>query len=44
VLDIARFYGMASEDRRVELRDLRRAILRESDSIAAQLLRANGIE
>jgi hypothetical protein len=44
VLDIARFYGMASENRRVELRDLRRAILRESDSIAAQLLRANGIE
>jgi len=37
-LDVARFYGLASEDRRVELRDLRRGIL-ASDSLAARLLK-----
>jgi len=39
VLDVAKFYGLASEDRRVELRDLRRSIL-ASDSLAARLLRS----
>jgi hypothetical protein len=39
VYDVARFYGMASEDRRVELKDLRRAILAQKDSLAARLLR-----
>jgi hypothetical protein len=43
VFDVARFYGMASEDRRVELRDLRRAILAQKDSLAARLLRSYGI-
>ena len=39
VYDVARFYGMASEDRRVELKDLQRAILADKDSLAARLLR-----
>jgi hypothetical protein len=40
VLDVAKFYGLASEDRRVELCDLRRGIL-ASDSLAARLLRGH---
>jgi hypothetical protein len=43
VLDVAKFYGLASEDRQVELRDLRRGILREEGSLAARLLREHGV-
>jgi hypothetical protein len=43
VYDVARFYGMASEDQRVELKDLRRAILADKESLAARILRQQGI-
>jgi hypothetical protein len=42
-VDIAKFYGMVSEDRQVELRDLRRAILAQKDTLAARLLRDHGV-
>jgi hypothetical protein len=38
VLDVAKFYALVSESRRIELRDLRRGIL-ASDSLAARLLK-----
>jgi hypothetical protein len=43
VVDIAKFFGMVSEDRQVELRDLRRAILAQKDTLAARLLRDHGV-
>jgi hypothetical protein len=43
VMDVAKFYGLASEDRQVELRDLRRGILAERDTLAARLLRKHGV-